>query len=295
MPSAFELMLQGGLTDADRQRLLAQQLRNRRQTGELALLTGDRVLAPLGEGLVNEALDKEGTSLNIQANEVAAGENTRRFGLEQAMLGRRQTEVERHNRAMEEIGRLTAARARLGVQNQFDNNVRRLSESMTRLGIPELKQDVAAVSDLLAKHEGEDLPGFGATSVLPDAMLSNEGVEFRQAVARVRNKLLKIRSGAAVTDPEMARLADELGAKLGGTDREIRLAWPDIMAGIQAIESGIVSGFDPEVVETFESRFNDRQGGGDPESPAPVTRPAPVNPPVSAPASGGKRIKWTDL
>lgn len=283
MSTPFEIMLQGNLTDADRQKMLAQGLRNRRQTGELAILSGDKVLAPLGEGLYNEAIDKEAGALSIKAGEVLSAEDARRWGLDETMGRRKQTEVERHNRAMEELGGLQLYRAQRMDEKDFDTNVRRLSEKMTQYGIPELRNDVDRVGGLIDKYKG-DLPGVGATAWVPDALLSKEGVEFRQAIATVRNKLLKIRSGAAVTDPEMARLAEELGQRLGGTDREIALAWPSITEGISMLENGILSGYDDDVVQTFQERLKSRA----PSSPRTPAAPR---------ASGGEEnvVDWSSL
>ena len=48
MPSALELMLLRGGRDEDMQRALSSQLRRRQEIGELAQLTGDKVLTTGG-------------------------------------------------------------------------------------------------------------------------------------------------------------------------------------------------------------------------------------------------------
>lgn len=255
MPTAFEIMMGGGLTDADRQKMLAQQLRNRRQTGELSMLSGDRVLQPLGQNLYNEALDKENTSLNIKDTEVSDAEDVRRFGLEQAMAARQQTETERHNRAMEEKESAATLRLQLAENRAFDQDVRRLSEKMVTLKIPELKADMDQVDTMLSKYAGQDLPGVGATGWLPNFLKSSDGADLSQRIAAVRNKLLQARSGAAVTDPETNRLLEELGSM---TDRELILAWPKVRAALEVVENTVLSGYDPAVVSTFQERFNNR-------------------------------------
>lgn len=233
------------------------------QIAQLALLSGDKVLGSLPDVLSQQEQERLARVKEDQRQreyEQTFGQRRREFDADLDLNTRQQTEAERHNRAAEDIQRLNAGRVQAAADKTFDINVRRLSEKMTQLGIPELKNDVQRVSGLLTEYEGKDLPGMGATAFLPNAVLSDEGYEVRQAIATVRNKLLKIRSGAAVTDPEMARLAEELGAKLGGTDREIRLAWPQIVAGVSAIESGISAGYDDDVVQTFDERVSARQG-----------------------------------
>ncbi len=255
MPTAYEIMLGGNLTDVDRQKILAQQLRNRRQTGELSMLSGDKVLQPLGQNVYNDALDKEVTSLNVKDREVQDTENTRRFGLNQAMEARQQTETERHNRAMEQKETAATLRLQLAENRAFDQDVRRLSEKMVSLKIPELKSDMDSVDAMMDKYSGQDIPGVGATGWLPNFLKSADGSDLTQRIAAVRNKLLQARSGAAVTDPETNRLIEELGSM---TDRELILAWPKVRQALEVVENTVLSGYDPEVVSAFQERFNNR-------------------------------------
>jgi len=274
MPDPIELMLMED-RDASMQQALAQGLRRQSEIGALAQLTGDEVLQPFGVGL----------SKRTQASTLAEVANLQRkkqrdltqsyydqmedqFGRKHALALRKQAEDEKHNKYLREVGSPAERRLANTIKKQFDDNVRKYSETMTRLNIPELKGDVMRVTTILdqyqegGKRAGEGIEGVGFGGLKPGRFISDEAVNLRQGLASVRNKLLRLRSGAAVTDPEMARFADELIEQFDGmgTDRELLLTFPHIVAGIKNIEAGIGAGYDPQVVATWEQQFHDIQG-----------------------------------
>lgn len=282
MADPFELVLGGGLSDTDKQKLIANALRNRKQVGDIAMLTGDDKLGAFGKVLNEDVGKSESEALGVRGSEQQrqlTGDYYKQLaaqaGLSQAMATRKQNEEERHNKESERIAELNALRARQGAANVDANNVRRLSEHMTSAGIPQLKDAVGNVTGLM-KEAGGDLPGVGATGVLPQFMLTKKGQQMRQGFASVRNQLLKTRSGSAVTDNESARLAEELGAM--STDEAMMTAWPRVVAQVEAIERSIKAGYDDDVVNTFDQRN---------------TRGAAQAAP--APTGGAKVVKWGDL
>ena len=297
MSTPLEIMLMGGPQDADMQRALSSGLRRRKDIGELAQLTGDPSLSKFGQNLTRDVGRQQSLAVAKQDKEaqrkLTGGyyeQMAKQFGEQHTLAMRKQDEIERRNKWIEKHGTQQERRLKHTMQKEFDNNVRKYSETMTRLGVPELKRDVLAAQDILAPYleEGADIPGLGATGWLPETALSTEGLKVRQALARIRNKLLKVRSGAAVTDPEMARFAEELGARIGGigTDEQLKLAWPEIVQSIKAIESGISAGYQPEVIATWEQRYADRQRS----DPTAVGTAAAIEQ-----QSSGKVVEWSSL
>lgn len=281
MADPFELVLGGGLDDVTKQKMIAQALRNRKQVGDISMLTGDPRLGKFGEALMGDVEKGETEALGVRSQEQQRAltkdyydQLKAQAGLSQAMAGRKQTEEERHNRETEAIGRENAERLRASARNQEDQNVRRLSEHLTSAGIPQLKQAVTNVTKLMA-DAGGDLPGSGATGMLPQFMLSKKGQLMKQGFASVRNQLLKTRSGSAVTDNESARLAEELG-DLSSDEAKLN-AWPQVVAQLQAIERGVKAGYDDNIVNAYDQRTATR------EAPAPAAK------------TPGKVVKWSDL
>lgn len=276
MPDPIEMMLmQTDDRDEGMQKALAQGLRRKSEIGALAQLTGDEVLAPFGKGLsasADRAILAEANRLDkMSQRELTQGyydQLADQFGQQHALAIRKQDELERQNAYIREHGTAAERRMAMTMQKEFDNNVRKYSETMTRMGVPELKGDVMRVENILGQYReggakaGEGIEGVGGGGWKMNRMISDESVELRQGIASVRNKLLKLRSGAAVTDPEMARFADELIEQMDGltTDRELLLTWPMIVNGIKNIEAGISAGYQPEVVATWEQRFHEQQG-----------------------------------
>jgi hypothetical protein len=67
--------------------------------------------------------------------------------------------------------------------------------------------------------EGEDIPGVGATGFLPDRALSAQGRQIRTAVTNVADLVGRLRSGAAISESEIERFRQIIGA--AGTDAEL--------------------------------------------------------------------------
>ena len=274
MAHPIEMMLMED-RDPEMQRALASGLRRSSEIGALAQLTGDEVLQPFGVGL----------SARTQQSALAEAQNIQRkkqrqltqgyydtmaeqFGKSHALAIRKQEEIERHNAMLRKHGTPAERRLAMAEKKRFDDNVRKYSETMTRMGIPELKGDVMRVTNILDLYReggakfGQGIEGVGGGGWKPGRWVGDEAIALRQAIASVRNKLLKVRSGAAVTDPEMARFADELVEQLDGmgTDRKLLLTFPEIAAGIKNIELGIAAGYSGEVIATWEERFHKMQG-----------------------------------
>jgi len=251
----MQIMLEGQ-RDEKSMRALSSGLRNRKDVGEMMSLIGTKNQRSFGGNLREDVRAQQGLKEKQDQRKMMLDQ----YGAANTYRDSALSETMRHNKAMEDYYRNRETAQSRMVQKDFDTNVRRLSEKMTQMGIPELQYDVGRINESLKPYiddPDKNIPGIGQTGMAPNMWVSDEGINIRQGLAAVRNKLLKVRSGAAVTDPEMARFAQELITTMDtiSTDRELRLTWPQVAAGIAQIENGIVAGYDPEVVQTFRSRL----------------------------------------
>jgi hypothetical protein len=101
---------------------------------------------------------------------------------------------------------------------------------------------------------GKDIEGFGAAggSTLPDILTSTKGVDNRQAVAGLRNAILKARSGGAVTDGEADRMLQELGTGLGRNDENLRVGIANVTQMLQEKLLNVGAGYSPSVRKLYE-------------------------------------------
>lgn len=242
--------------DADRAAAMARALRRQQALGQVGMVTGDRVLGPMGKQMLDSAdtqswryaqQDMQNKSALQRAKEAAetrdftAGENKldRRNALQLAML------------------RLSEGRAdKAGAGGGKD--LLSLGKQYSASGITDLDPVLSDVEATFAQYGKGDIPGLGATGLIPHGMLTGKGRDVRQKVSSLRNIVLKIRSGAAVTDPEYSRFMDEIGMKLGGSDEDVARALTSLRAMMESKKQAIYSGYDPDVVETYRSRLGEK-------------------------------------
>jgi hypothetical protein len=267
--SPMQIMLEGKRGE-QHTRALSDQLRNRKDLGELLSLVGNQNLQGFGGSLRSDVANQQ--TMKEKQDQRAMTEA--QYGAANRYRDSALAETIRNHKAMEDIYRNRGSAQDRMYQKDFDTNVRRLSEKMTQMGIPELQYDVGRINESLKPYiddPSKDIPGIGKTGMAPNMWVSDEAVGIRQGLAAVRNKLLKVRSGAAVTDPEMARFAQELITTMDtiSTDRELRLTWPQVAAGIAQIEKGILAGYPEDVVGTFQGRLGGEQTHALPQAVAP--------------------------
>jgi len=271
MPSALEIMLLSGGRDEDMQRALSSQLRRRQEIGELAQLTGDRVLTPMGQNLVESVSQSQQLEMT-RADKAAQRELTADYynqlgeqqGLTHALAVRRQEELERQNAWLRENGSLAERRFADRQMRDDETDLRRLGQDMMKAGVPEMNRLSAEITSLTqdffpgGSREGEDIPSLGLGGMRPSITLSAEGRSIRRALSELNNRLLRIRSGAAVTTPEAQRLAEELGVRMDSisTDAEFISAWPSIVQGLQYIEAAVTSSYRGPIVAEYTENFN---------------------------------------
>lgn len=100
-----------------------------------------------------------------------------------------------------------------------------------------------------------ELPGFGrVTSVLPDAVVSDEGRKVRSDAKELVNTLLFLQSGAGVSNQERENKYNAYGLGAGASEESFRNGFKvlqnDLAKALQAKQAG----FTPQTVQTYKER-----------------------------------------
>ncbi len=276
MPDPLEILLSQRDPGDGMQRALASGLRRRREIAELAQLTGDEVLVPFGQNL-GATVQRDATAERARLDKAAQRKLTSDYyeqqaansRLSQAMAVRKQDEVERHNKAMEAKIYETAAK------KQRDD-VRKLATQIAKADLPFLQEGISNIDDELAPYieSGEGLPGIGYLSNVGPAFTS-EGRQMQTRVAKIRNMILKARSGGAVTPQEASRLLEEFALGAMNSEDEFMLAWADFKDTIAASERNIYAGYPEEVKDEYLTNLS-REAQGAPQGPSGAGTTNPV-------------------
>jgi hypothetical protein len=135
-------------------------------------------------------------------------------------------------------------------EKSTEEEVKKLSGLIGTSGLPGAWQTMKTIDERLPPP-GKDVPGFGATGMLPSALLSKEGKELRAAFQSLLNVTLKDRSGAAVTPPEFERLRVELGNFAGATDQDFRDGIRRAKAALQETTRNILAGYPDDAYQSY--------------------------------------------
>lgn len=130
----------------------------------------------------------------------------------------------------------------------------------------------ARVREALGAHPVGELPGFGrVTSMLPDAVVSDEGRAIRSDARELVNTLLFLQSGAGVSNQERENKYNAYGLGAGSSEdafrRGVEVLQNDLKKALEAKQAG----FTPETVDTYKKR-----GGVVPADIAPEQQSAPA-------------------
>ncbi len=214
--------------DSEDQRAIAAQLSRRNKLGLIAQLTGDKVIAPTGEGmLLRNQRQKEGLQLSRQKNKS-------RDVLDNYYQGTLKNNA-RRNDIMEESNRLDnltkgqIARDResyrqekldLAERQRLNTDIQRFDKVLNDRSIPAMSAAIQEVEDVLAPHKNadgtykDDVPGVGGMSnvaVIGPIFAGEEGRNIQLTMAALYNSIIKDTSGAAVSGDEYVRLRGQLG------------------------------------------------------------------------------------
>lgn len=283
MPDITEMLISGGNRDANMQRALAEGLRRRQQISELGQMTGDRVITPMAQNL-GAGVQRDVATAAQQSDRAAQRELTGQYYEQQAtqsalantMAQRRLEETIRHNKAMEERATSTAA-------NRVDSDTRRLSAALTKAQVPEITSGIDAINAELAPYlaEGGNLPGVGGVAnILPG--FTSDARAMQDRLAKIRNIILKARSGGAVTPAEADRLLQEFSVRTLNTDEDFIRAWQDFTSAYETGIANIYAGYSDPVVEQYNTNLQRQAEVSGPEN----TNPSAGSSPNVTPASG---------
>lgn len=143
-----------------------------------------------------------------------------------------------------------------GPADTTDRYVLKLSERIGASGAPEMIELLDRIDRLIPGGiEGAgNIPGTGGTAWAPSFLLSDEGKQLRLSTSELQNIILQKRSGAAISEPEAKRLANELAIGMTKSDAELREALQNVKrklaAGLANMEAGTPRG----ALQTYQSR-----------------------------------------
>lgn len=140
-----------------------------------------------------------------------------------------------------------------GTQGRYDEKrVSELSSRIEKSGLSDLDPVIANLQKVVPQ-EG-DVAGVGQTALAPDFLISQEGKDVRQAVASLRNIILKARSGGAVTPQEADRMLEEIGTGPGKNDDQLRRGLVNVSNQLASRKQNILAGYTKETQGEFASR-----------------------------------------
>jgi len=153
------------------------------------------------------------------------------------------------------------------IQGRFEQSQKtKLVDKINSLGLPALKSSFAELDSAMPGgidgwKQGQKIPGVsGAEGALAVNRLKGQANKIRGAAASVGNQILKLRSGAAVSDGEAARTLAELGMTpvIGEGGTWTGLAFKGITS-----EEAFVNGMKRAraMVQNVESSYRNAYGG----------------------------------
>lgn len=175
-----------------------------------------------------------------------------------------------------------AASAAARKEENIERQTLKLSERLENM--PSMANDLATLSEFAQKP---DVPGVGATGLVPAPLLTKEGAKARQAVRGVVGTLLKEQSGATATEQEVDRKMEELGMGPKASDREFRLGLKRLLENTESVMGAKEAGVSPEAVQRF------RQRGGTTARDLPKPKSEPTRVPATQampPGPGGSLL-----
>ncbi len=142
-----------------------------------------------------------------------------------------------------------------------DKAVTKFSDTLQKEGIPEIEAALSGAEGVFSRYTDpqtkklKDVPGIGAVkNALPDWAVSSEGKDVRESLSAVANIVLSARSGAAVTDQELRRLARELSNSVGAAPEDTKRAYDKFRKRFDQVKANASAGVSVEVLGTYQER-----------------------------------------
>jgi hypothetical protein len=132
----------------------------------------------------------------------------------------------------------------------------------------------------LSQHKEGELPGYGRVmGGIPSFALPAEAQMARSDMSAAANILLKIRSGAAVTESENRRFLTEIASGAGMDEKALRHGWENVRREFEAKKGNILAQADDATLNTYNERapIEMRRRRSTDKAPAATPASAPKN------------------
>ena len=133
------------------------------------------------------------------------------------------------------------------ISKETRTSLKDLSEQMTKYNIPTMEKNLIVMENLI-KEFPDNLPGI---NILEQYDPTEPAKRVQSAYAKLRNIVLKERSGAAVTVPEFERLKEEIRGATFVTDKDIIRWVGTIRDAVEANKKGILAGYTQDVRDLY--------------------------------------------
>lgn len=261
-----------------------KRLRREQQLGRMAEISGDKVLSPMGQRMSAGAVDvADGLrKAKMQAQEQAqlAGYRDSTLDLQRSAQDdlRAERDSARGEREKDRALKLAIAQMMAARQNKLslaqegvnarhmDSMLAQLSSKVNTSKLGEMSAALKLANTVMGKYPKGDIPGVGGieniraggigtlATHLPVIGSGADGRDVQSKLAPLQNMMLNIRSGQAVTDPELQRALVEAGLTKFSTDEDLRAALPNIIKTYQQSVNNLTAGYSPEVIAEYRKR-----------------------------------------
>ena len=269
----YEYLIGGELPKEDQMKAIAAKLRGADDRSILAMLSGDPVLSGIGATTMADTQNKASGLQKARQQiserkrmEEAQSENMSERKAQREMMAQyykdmlemRREQNEATMGLRREMQEQKVERATLSQENKINDETRKLATQLQNEGVVDLEAAMQELDnkyvDLRSGKVNKNIPGVGGLkNVFP--AVGEDAKTMRNNIAAVRNIILKARSGAAVTDPEMKRLAEELALAWNMGDQDLVYAYQNLRRRTETVKTNILSGYNQDVVDRYSGRL----------------------------------------
>lgn len=290
----WSLILDAEPSARARAEALRRAFEGRRGLGQIFQLSGDRVIAPVGQGLATQAGDELRQLGQLGSQRAAMGHQAAQEAATQAYR-QQQLDIQRRELGLKErsldqdawafgqdatgggfmFNKKTGAVVPLNPQGSFPGAGSGLKPAQFEADVQAYGKDVEPIAkaepDIKALESAAakgDVAGFGPLSGrVPDFAVSDEGVANRQAAGRLMAAIIQMISGQAASEKEVARQLQARGLGQSATDAQFQIGTKALRREYDNLFRQRQAKYHPSVVQTYEARggFGGNQGpsGGD--------------------------------
>ncbi len=134
----------------------------------------------------------------------------------------------------------------------LEKQVGDLATKVIKADLSGLDTAISQAEEMITSYKGKDIPGLSKMNVME--RMTAEGSKNATRVKSVSNILMKLRSGAAVTESEAKRFSEEMSSAPIVTDE----LWIDWLSRLRLLvderKRELYAGVPPEVIELYQSR-----------------------------------------